>query len=401
MKNITIKQIIGLVILIAATVLVTLYFAKKILNPVPIQAQTQDIEQKTPVVATIVKTRTFERLVKMQANLESKNFAVVSPRIDGTIEQFFVDEGNTVIANESKLFRTDSIRLQQAVEIQKRLLTVAKSVKQQAAANLEKTQADFNKAELDYNRFKRLYEKKAVTADVFEQQQSRYEQLKAAVKSANASVDLAEANIEKTKADIAISEKNLEDTVIYAPISGKISHRFKEPGEMGKQGEPAIRIDDPNLIEVSAYIPAQYYAEVISGQTKIRVNVSGQNMGEHEVYYKSPTINPKLRTFEVKCILENPAQTIAAGTMAEISVILETKKGLAVPTEAIMSRDNQFVVFVVSGEKAHKVPVEKGIENDGWTEVISNELSEQSPVVTMGQNMLDEGKAVLVQKENK
>jgi len=401
MKNITIKQIIGLVILIAATVLVTLYFAKKILNPVPIQAQTQDIEQKTPVVATIVKTRTFERLVKMQANLESKNFAVVSPRIDGTIEQFFVDEGNTVIANESKLFRTDSIRLQQAVEIQKRLLTVAKSVKQQAAANLEKTQADFNKAELDYNRFKRLYEKKAVTADVFEQQQSRYEQLKAAVKSANASVDLAEANIEKTKADIAISEKNLEDTVIYAPISGKISHRFKEPGEMGKQGEPAIRIDDPNLIEVSAYIPAQYYAEVISGQTKIRVNVSGQNMGEHEVYYKSPTINPKLRTFEVKCILENPAQTIAAGTMAEISVILETKKGLAVPTEAIMSRDNQFIVFVVSGEKAHKVPVEKGIENDGWTEVISNELSEQSPVVTMGQNMLDEGKAVLVQKENK
>lgn len=401
MKNITIKQIIGLVILIAATVLVTLYFAKKILNPVPIQAQTQDIEQKTPVVATIVKTRTFERLVKMQANLESKNFAVVSPRIDGTIEQFFVDEGNTVIANESKLFRTDSIRLQQTVEIQKRLLTVAKSMKQQAAANLEKTQADFNKAELDYNRFKRLYEKKAVTADVFEQQQSRYEQLKAAVKSAKASVDLAEANIEKTKADIAISEKNLEDTVIYAPISGKISHRFKEPGEMGKQGEPAIRIDDPNLIEVSAYIPAQYYAEVISGQTKIRVNVSGQNMGEHEVYYKSPTINPKLRTFEVKCILENPAQTIAAGTMAEISVILETKKGLAVPTEAIMSRDNQFIVFVVSGEKAHKVPVEKGIENDGWTEVISNELSEQSPVVTMGQNMLDEGKAVLVQKENK
>jgi len=401
MKNITIKQIIGLVILIAATVLVTLYFAKKILNPVPIQAQTQDIEQKTPVVATIVKTRTFERLVKMQANLESKNFAVVSPRIDGTIEQFFVDEGNTVIANESKLFRTDSIRLQQTVEIQKRLLTVAKSMKQQAAANLEKTQADFNKAELDYNRFKRLYEKKAVTADVFEQQQSRYEQLKAAVKSAKASVDLAEANIEKTKADIAISEKNLEDTVIYAPISGKISHRFKEPGEMGKQGEPAIRIDDPNLIEVSAYIPAQYYAEVISGQTKIQVNVSGQNMGEHEVYYKSPTISPKLRTFEVKCILENPAQTIAAGTMAEISVILETKKGLAVPTEAIMSRDNQFVVFVVSGEKAHKVPVEKGIENDGWTEVISNELSEQSPVVTMGQNMLDEGKAVLVQKENK
>jgi hypothetical protein len=87
--------------------------------------------------------------------------------------------------------------------------------------------------------------------------------------------------------------------------------------------------------------------------------------------------------------------------MAEIRVILETKEGLAVPTEAIQSRDNQFVIFVVSGEKAHKVPVEKGLDNDGWTEVISSELNEQSVVVTMGQNMLEEGKTVSVQKENK
>jgi len=399
MKNITTKQIIGLVILIAVTVLITLYFAKKITKPVPIQ--TQDIEQKTPVVAATVKTRTFERFVEVQANLESKNFAIVSSRIDGTIEQFFVDEGNTVIANESKLFRTDSVKLEQTVEIQKRLLAVAESTKQQAAADLERAQADFQKVELDFNRFKRLYEKKAVTADAFEQQQSRYNQLEAVVKSAKASVELTQANIEKTKADFAISEKNLEDTIIYAPISGKISQRFKEPGEMGRPGEPAVRIDDPNLIEVSAYIPAQYYAEVMPGQTKIRVNVSGENLGEHEVYYKSPTINPKLRTFEVKCLLDNPSQTIAAGDMAEIRVILETKEGLAVPTEAIQSRDNQFVIFVVSGEKAHKVPVEKGLDNDGWTEVISSELNEQSVVVTMGQNMLEEGKTVSVQKENK
>ncbi len=399
MKNITTKQIIGLVILIAVTVLITLYFVKKTTNSVPVP--TQEAEQKIPVVATAIKTRTFERFVEVQANLESKNFAFVSPRIAGIIENFFVDEGNTVIANETKLFTTDSVNLQQVVEIQKNLLAIANSTLQQAAANLEKTQADFNKAELDFNRFKRLYEKKAVTADVFEQQQSRYNQLEAVVKSAKANVELEQANIEKARADLAIAEKDLADSVVYAPLSGKISQRLKEPGEMASPGEPAIRIDDPNLIEVSAYIPAQYYAEIIEGQTKIRVTVSGQNMGEHTISYKSPTINPKLRTFEVKCLLENPKQTIAAGAMAEVKIILETREGLAVPTEAIQSRDNQFVIFVVSGEKAHKVPVEKGLENDGWTEVISSELNEQSLVVAMGQNMLEEGKAISVQKENK
>jgi multidrug efflux pump subunit AcrA (membrane-fusion protein) len=398
MKNIA-GKLIGLVLLLAAAVLITLYFAKKTTNPAAVP--TQEAEQKTPVVAAAIKTRTFERFVEMQANLESKNFALVSPRIAGIIESFFVDEGNTVIANETKLFTTDSVTLQQVVEIQKNLLAIANSTLQQAAANLEKTQADFNKAELDFNRFKRLYEKKAVTADAFEQQQSRYNQLQAVVKSAKASVELAYANIEKAKADLTISEKNMADSVIYAPISGKISQRFKELGEMGRPGEPVVRIDDPNLIEVSAYIPAQYYAEIIEGQTKIRVTVSGQNMGEHTIYYKSPTINPKLRTFEVKCLLENPKQTIAAGTMAEIRIILETRNALAVPTETIQSRDNQFVIFVISGEKAHKVPIEKGIENDGWAEVISSELNEQSIVVIMGQNMLDEGKAVSIQKDNK
>ncbi len=398
MKNIA-GKLIGLILLLAAAVLITLHFAKKTTNPAAVP--TQEAEQKTPVVATAIKTRTFERFVEVQANLESKNFALVSPRIAGIIENFFVDEGNTVIANETKLFTTDSVNLQQVVEIQKNLLAIANSTLQQAAANLEKTQADFNKAELDFNRFKRLYEKKAVTADAFEQKESQYKQLIATITSAKANVELAQANVEKAKADLAIAEKDLADTIVYAPINGKISQRLKEPGEMASPGEPTIRIDDPNLIEISAYIPAQYYAEVIEGQTKIGVNVAGENLGEHYISYKSPTINPKLRTFEIKCILENPKQTIAAGAMAEVKIILETREGLAVPTEAIQSRENQFIIFVVSGEKAHKVPVEKGLENDGWTEVISSELNEQSLVVAMGQNMLEEGKAVSVQKENK
>ncbi|OHB57091.1 MAG: hypothetical protein A2173_04175 [Planctomycetes bacterium RBG_13_44_8b] len=397
MKNI--KQIIVLVITVTATVLITLCFAKKILKPVA--EEIQEVEQKTAVVVTAVTAKTFERTASVQGNLESKNYALVSPRIMGTIESFFVDEGNSVVANESKLFATDSAALEQTVEIYRKLLDIAKSTKKQESANLEQIQADFDKAELDYNRFKRLYEKGAVTADAFERQESQYKQLKAAIKAAGAKVELAESDIRKAEADLAISEKNLADTVIYAPISGKISKRFKEPGEMGRPGEPAVRIDDPNLIEVSVYIPAQHYAEVVIGQTKMRVRVSGSDMGEYAVSYKSPTINPKLRTFEVKCMLENPLHTIAAGTMAEVKVILETRDGLAVPTEAILNRDNQFVVFVVSEEKTHKVPIDKGIENDGWTEVISDELSGQSMVVTMGQDMLDEGKAISIQKETK
>src|SRR4030042_656173 len=108
MKNI--KQIIVLVITVTATVLITLCFAKKILKPVA--EEIQEVEQKTAVVVTAVTAKTFERTASVQGNLESKNYALVSPRIMGTIESFFVDEGNSVVANESKLFATDSAALE-------------------------------------------------------------------------------------------------------------------------------------------------------------------------------------------------------------------------------------------------------------------------------------------------
>ena len=361
--------------------------------------KTQELQSKVPVVTTKITKRTFERFIAVQGNLESKNFAVVSPRIAGTIEQIYLDEGDKVIEGQSKLFKTDSVKLHQAVLIQQRLLDVEESARLQAAANLEKTEADFHKAELDYHRFERLFEKNAVTADAFEQQQSRYKQLTAAVKLAGANVDLATANVQKAKADLAISEKDLADTIVYAPINGKISHRFKEPGEMGQPGEPVLRIDDTSLIEVSAYLPAQYYTEVIPDKTMVDVIVSGKNLGHFPISYKSPTINPKLRTFEVKCLIDNPSETIAPGAMAQIRVILETKQGLAVPSTAIQQRDGKSIVFTVSDDKAKKVEVQTGIENHGWTEVVSDKLNEQNLIVTMGQDRLDDDQLVSVQKE--
>jgi RND family efflux transporter MFP subunit len=359
----------------------------------------QEDQNAVPVVVTKITERTFERYLTVQGNLESKNFTIVSPRVAGTIEEFYVDEGDTVVANQTKLFKTDSIKLQETVEVRKHLLSVEECVRREAIANLEKTEADFYKAELDYHRFERLLEKKVVSVDAFERQQSRYKQLAAVVKLAKANVDLTTANVQKVKANLAISKKDLADTVIYAPITGKISYRFKESGEMGQPGEPVVRIDDTSLIETSAYLPAQYYTEVIPQKTMVEVIVSGKNIGQFPVSYKSPTINPKLRTFEVKCLLDNPSETIAPGAMAQIRVILETKQGLAVPSTAIQQRGGKSIVFTIREDKAEKIEVQREIENHGWTEVVSDKLNEQSLVVTMGQDMLDDGQLVSVQKE--
>ena len=358
-------------------------------------------QQRVSVVTTAAVVRDFERSLMVQGNVEAKYFATVSPRIGGAIETIDVDEGDTVTANETKLFGIDAVALERNVEVGRHNLTVARCAKREALAGLEKTQVDFHKAELDYHRFERLLEKEAVTQDAFEQQESRYQQLAAAVKLAEAQRDLTAAQESQAAAALAIAEKNLADATVYAPINGQVSQRLQEPGEMGDPGVPVLRIDDTSVLEVTAFLPAEYYAVVVPGQTAMRISVSGIDVGRQVITYKSPTIQPQLRSFEVKCLLDNPPAAVVPGAMAQLTVVLESRRGLGVPAAALEQRGGGTVVFVVESNTARQVPVTTGIETGSWIEITDGDLAEGAAVVTMGQYMVEGGTPVTVQKESK
>ncbi len=357
--------------------------------------------QSVSVTVSRPVRRNFENVIVTQGNVEAKNVAMVSPRISGTLEKIFVDEGDSVIAGETKLFQTDSVKLEQNVTIRKRDLAVAHCAQQQAQAYLEKVSADFNKADLDFKRFERLLEKGATTQDMFEQQQSNYKQVAASKKVAQAQVELAAEQVCQAEAVLAIAKKYLADTTIVAPISGKVSMRMAEPGEMGESGQPVLRIEDTTLIEVSAFLPAADYPSVTVGQTPIKVRVSGIDLGLQTVSYKSPTIQPKLRTFEIKCLLEKPPDGVAPGAMADIAVVLMSREGLGVPVAAIQQRGGKSVIFVIDGNVARRKEIQVGLQNEGWIEILDGDVNEAASVVTMGQYMLDDGTEVSIQKEAK
>ena len=400
----TTKRLVRLVIALAViTILGTggYFVYNRVQNGQDSEPEQLNEDQRVPVVTTPATVRNFERTLVVQGNVEAKNFALVSPRIPGIVEAIFVDEGDTVITGETKLFQTDAAKLKETVEIRQHDLTVAQYARQQAAASLEKIQADLHKAKLDYDRLKRLLDKDAVTTDAFEQQQSRYQQLKASEKLAQAQVKLSAAQEQQAKAALEIARKDLSDATVYAPISGKVSKRLREPGEMGSPGQPVLRIDDTSVVEIAAFLPAQYYSSIIPGETMMKIQVGDINIGQNTITYKSPTIEPKLRTFEIKSLLTEPLQGVAPGAMAQIVVVFETKQGLGVPSVAIQQRGGQNVVFAIADNISHQITVEPGIEMDGWTEISKGQVNEKTAIVTMGQNMIVEGTQVIVKKEAK
>jgi RND family efflux transporter MFP subunit len=322
----------------------------------------------------------------------------VSPRIDGVLDKIFVREGDDVVVGKTPLFQTDSIVLEKEAEIARQNLTVARCSVQEKEANMKVTEVELKKAESDYNRYKKLIEQKVVSQDAFEGIQTNFEKQQATLKHLLTETDLEREKERKAQSDLSIAEKNLKDALVIAPISGKVSRRMAEPGEMGSSGSPVLRIDDIVTLEASAFLPGQYYERIRPGETKVRIGSAGEVWGDYPVTYKSPTIDPTLRTFEIKCAIKGDNRNAVPGALVEMQVILSEKDALGVPVKAIQQRMESKVVFIADGNVARIVEVKTGLETDGWAEINGGKLPEKARVVVQGQFLLNDGKAIVPQK---
>lgn len=356
-------------------------------------------QRRVPVVLTPVAMRDFEEDLVVQGNLEARSLAMVPARMKGTIEEIFVDEGDDVIAGETELFKLDSLKLQEAAMICRQDLTVAECSLVEKKALLERIEADMRQALNEYQRSRKLFKQNAESAQSFERSESRYRQARAQRKHAQALVDLAAEQVNQAQSKLRMAEKDLRDTLVLAPISGKVSQRFQEPGEMGEPGKAVLKLVDPTVVEVSAYLPAQYYSRVFPGATPMRLQVYGELIGEPDITYKSPTIDSRLRTFEIKSLIKNPPDGLVPGAMCEIEVMLDKHRKPGVLTQALQQRGDATVVFVVQNGTAHMVRVQTGLESDGWTEIKGDAVPAGTSVVSMGQFLLNEGTPVAIQKE--
>ena len=351
-----------------------------------------------PVAVAPVTEMTFEDILTLAGSVQAKEYAVVSARVPGTLDAIFVDEGDRVEAGKTRLFQTDMLKLEKAVTIERDGVTVARAAVAERAANLERAQADFDKAELDYERYKRLYhEAHAVTKNAFEVQESLFLQTRAMLKHAEAQVALADAELKQAESALSMAEKDLQDSLVVAPFSGRVTARFMEPGEMANAGTPVLRIEAPRPLEISCYAPAERYRAVAVGKTRMRARVNGVDI-ENPVSYVSPTIHSKLRTFEVRCDIADPPDGVVSGALARIEILLDSHLGLGVPEDAVQMRGDKAVLFVVKDNKAAMVPVETGLRTKGRLEVSGPGVAAGVAAVGMGQSMVNDGDAVSVQE---
>lgn len=348
----------------------------------------------TLVRYTEAREMSFYETISADGEMKARNYALVSPKITGVIDDVFVREGDPVVEGVTELFQIDNLKLRQTAEHARQSVAIARSSLNEKRANLVKADADLAQADKDYERQRSLYQERVVTLSEFEAMETKVVQLEAERDVAETGIALAEQNVTLAEINLDMAEKDLRDSIVYAPINGVISARYSEPGEMGAPGGAVLRIDGRDDLKAVCYLPGQYYPRIRIGDSVAKITIHGKELGEFPITHKAPGIDSSLRTFEIWAGVPGDGQYAVFGAQCDMNVALREEEGVGVPRDAIQFRDGKYWVFVPDGDRARMIEVKPGLDTDGWTHVAGSGLKPGDRVVTEGQFLLNDGNPI-------
>lgn len=141
---------------------------------------------------------------------------------------------------------------------------------------------------------------------------------------------------------------------VIAPISGYVTALYAQLGAVVSGQVPVAKIgvlDNQKDIYVKTFVPEKYVSSVTTG-TEAEIQFSYEKEPfRAKVSEITPVLDPMSRTFEVWLRFNQFNRNIRVGSYPDIKLFIETKHNvIAVPTEAVVKRSGNEVVFVYEEE---------------------------------------------------
>jgi len=337
----------------------------------------EEIIAAVPVEMTTVELGNIEKTFHFFGNVTADQEIRVYSTIPNRITAIKVEKGDKVQAGDL-LAEIDTEKIRQAVT--------------QAEAGLESAQAQFESVDAEWQRIKRLYADNAIS-------QSQYDAVKAQRNAAG-------SGVKQMKAVLSTAKSQLQDTRITAPISGTISERNFEVGDLAVPQIPLFTVVkmDPVLVEVNVI---ERHINVIKPGQKAWITVSGypDTVFQGRIKQVNPTLNPMTRTAKAEIEVPNPNLNLRPGMFANVSVVIEEKFSVPViPKYSIIEKTSlnyeagQLTtnkvkinrhVFVIEDSIAVRREITIGIEDRTRAEVVSGLIGAEKIVLVGQHNLTD------------
>ncbi|MBC8426228.1 efflux RND transporter periplasmic adaptor subunit [bacterium] len=253
------------------------------------------------------------------ASVEPEVRVTVSTRMMGWVSELHVREGDAVVKGQ-------------------RLLTIddqdMKAKRAQVEAGIREAEAVVANAERMAARFENLYAAKAVSKSQLDDVQTGLDRARAGL-----------AQAEAARAEIQVHLGYLD---IKAPMSGVVTRRMVEEGDMANPGHPLLYIDRIERMKVVAGLGEKDVNNVRAGD-RAHVQVSSLDDATYivEVARVIPAANPGSRTYDVEMYLDNADGRLWPGMFARVRLETGRRQGVLVPRSALIDRGQLTGVFTV------------------------------------------------------
>lgn len=251
----------------------------------------------------------------------------------------------------------------------------------QAVARMEATQASQAQIQLadaktNFARMDELYKVGGVSKAQWEQAKSAVDQAKLAYGNA------------------------AENTVLRSPISGFVTAKNYDNGDMTSPQLPVVVIQQIAPVKAVIGVSEQYYSYLKKGAAAtLSVDALGEETFSGVVTNIFPTLDPVTHTVSAEIEVANKDLKLRPGMYARVHLDFGTKEALTVPDKAIVRQAGSGAryVYVFSGGKAVYRAVELGQQQGDLYEVVSG-LNAGDQVITSAPSNLKNGLSVKLRK---
>jgi multidrug efflux pump subunit AcrA (membrane-fusion protein) len=260
---------------------------------------------------------------------------------------------------------------------------------QAARATYESAEAQAKLAMADAKRYASLvatgdvstsnYERARAQADSAEAQadvaRRQYEGAVNGARLNHQGIDGAEAALASARSQTAMAQKELDDTVVRAPLAGYISERHMAIGEPVNSSSKIATILRANPIRLDLQVSEIEASRIRPGMTVLaRVAAQAGREFEGKVKVLSPAVDPGSRAMTIRAEFANPSLALRPGMSATARVLLpQGEEGIFVPSAAVLTdaSANASRVFVIENGRARVRVVQTGSVEGGTTRILS------------------------------
>ena len=311
------------------------------------------VEKKEPPPLPVEVITVNKEAVPIWINFTGKTEATkrvdVRARVAGRLDQVLFTEGDYVEEGKT-LFVLEKNTYQAALD--------------QARAQRQQNQASLELARADVERYKPLVAEDLAPRATLEQYQAREAELVAAIKANEAAIKDAELNLSYTE--------------VTAPISGRVSRKLVDVGNIVGYGEQTVLTtivsDDPmyayfNPTEAQFQIMRTYKSQ---DQMDARVAVSGDGTGlvtreplRGKVDFSDNRVDNMTGTISMRAQVGNADHTLLEGTFVYVDVMVTDQASFLVIPPGVVQEDQQGSYVYVLGENssAKRVNIKSGYES--------------------------------------